>query len=340
MTSFAAKSFSAKNVSDLIITNLIDSPLVERARKRKTVGLEGMDTLQDKDAKLAGEAMKKQTEDFSTALLNLKPVIDMMNAYSRSVAGATDTFNNGSTADKAGMLAGGGILGGAATYGGLMTAKGLYQWFTGGTAALNASAAALDGSAAALTAAAYRIAGGSTVANAMSGGGAAATAGGSIWSKIGTGLGAAAPFGVPALVGAGAYYAAESANQAQGLTQEVDRDRLRKQSAKYNWWGKYTGGDEGGIAGPEVSDTTRWGTGVDGDKGPVSVTVSGGVTGEATITVKVEAGSTLLQAVEQAHTALKLAGQINSNGPGSTGKSSPNAAAPSPKGNTGASGVW
>jgi hypothetical protein len=37
--------------------------------------------------------------------------------------------------------------------------------------------------------------------------------------------------------------------------------------------------------------------------------------------------------------AIKLAGQVNSNGPGSTGTSSPDAAAPAPKGNTGFSGV-
>jgi hypothetical protein len=41
-----------------------------------------------------------------------------------------------------------------------------------------------------------------------------------------------------------------------------------------------------------------------------TLTGSADVHGEATVTVKVEAGSTLLQVVEQARTALKLAGSL------------------------------
>jgi len=63
-----------------------------------------------------------------------------------------------------------------------------------------------------------------------------------------------------------------------------------------------------------------YGTGVGGDK---SLSVSGQVSGEATL--KVEAGSTLIQIVEQAQNVIKLSGQLNGNGPGSTGKSSPDA---------------
>jgi hypothetical protein len=78
-----------------------------------------------------------------------------------------------------------------------------------------------------------------------------------------------------------------------------------------------------------------------GDAVKAELTGTAQVTGDATITVKVEASSSLLQVVEQARTALKLAGQLNTSGPGSTGHSSPDAAAPPSRGSTGgASGSW
>jgi hypothetical protein len=60
---------------------------------------------------------------------------------------------------------------------------------------------------------------------------------------------------------------------------------------------------------------------------------------------QVEAGSTLLQVVEQARSAMRLAGTLQANGAGSTGRSWPDAAAPvidgrSTPGNSGASGGW
>ena len=66
-----------------------------------------------------------------------------------------------------------------------------------------------------------------------------------------------------------------------------------------------------------------------GSGGQVQAQLTGSaqVTGEATITVKVEAGSELLRVVEGAKTAMKLAGSLNANGAGSTGKSSPDAGA-------------
>lgn len=50
------------------------------------------------------------------------------------------------------------------------------------------------------------------------------------------------------------------------------------------------------------------------------------VSGEATIVVKVEAGSALLSAVAEARGAARLTGQLTANGPGGTGRSSPDAA--------------
>jgi hypothetical protein len=49
---------------------------------------------------------------------------------------------------------------------------------------------------------------------------------------------------------------------------------------------------------PELSPTMTYGTGVSGDKS-LSVSVSGNVQGQGEMTIKVEAGSTLIQVVEQ-----------------------------------------
>lgn len=54
--------------------------------------------------------------------------------------------------------------------------------------------------------------------------------------------------------------------------------------------------------------------------------VTGQVSGEAKLTVN--AGSALLDVVQRAENAIKLSGNIHSNGPGSLGQSSPDANAP------------
>jgi hypothetical protein len=106
-------------------------------------------------------------------------------------------------------------------------------------------------------------------------------------------------------------------------------------------WGYPVGSPES-----KVTDTMKWGTGVGGDEGlAATLTGSAEVKGDATVTVKVEAGSELLRAYEGAKTALHLMGQLNTNGPRSLGHSSPDASAPveggrSTPGNSGASGSW
>jgi hypothetical protein len=89
------------------------------------------------------------------------------------------------------------------------------------------------------------------------------------------------------------------------------------------------------MAAPEVSQTMTYGTGASSG-GDRNISVSGEVTGEAQVKVIVEAGSSLIEAKRQAETAMKLVGQLtrafqnmNSNGVGSIGRSSPDAAAPS-----------
>ena len=87
----------------------------------------------------------------------------------------------------------------------------------------------------------------------------------------------------------------------------------------------------------ELSPTMTYGTGVGGDKS-MTMSVTWNVQGQGEMTIKVEAGEALLQVAEQARAAIKLAGTVNSNGPGWLGDSPPDAAAPPP--HTGASGGW
>ncbi|WP_128931880.1 hypothetical protein [Bradyrhizobium zhanjiangense] len=87
---------------------------------------------------------------------------------------------------------------------------------------------------------------------------------------------------------------------------------------------------------PELSPTMTYGTGIAGDKaGSQHVDVSGQVTGDGKLAVEVNAGSSLLDVVRRAEAAIRLAGTINSSGPGSLGHSSPDASAPSPRPSTG-----
>jgi hypothetical protein len=65
-----------------------------------------------------------------------------------------------------------------------------------------------------------------------------------------------------------------------------------------------------------------------GEMTHLSTEVSGTVTGEEKLDVTVNASSTLIDIAKRAEAAIRLAGQINSNGPGSVGRSSPDAAAP------------
>src|SRR5690606_20223873 len=61
---------------------------------------------------------------------------------------------------------------------------------------------------------------------------------------------------------------------------------------------------------------------------PSETRVTGEVTGETTVTVKVEAGDSLLRVVDEAKRAsMPLSGTVSANGPGSLGTSSPDAAA-------------
>jgi hypothetical protein len=142
---------------------------------------------------------------------------------------------------------------------------------------LTAAATELQGSAAALTREALLLSGGKGLSAAFPGGKPGATAARApIWSKIGAGIGAVAPYGgamagsalLPlGILGAGIYGAPylfpdddESARKRRAHGATI---RNAYQSA----WGYDS-------AGPEVTVTMRWGTGVGGDKGPLNVAVT------------------------------------------------------------------
>lgn len=328
-SAWETKNFSAKNTADAIITALLDAPLVERGRKRKTMDLGGMDTLQKKDSLLAQEAVTKQTKDFTTALISLQPVTDAMNAYATTMSKFTKEFSEDDTAGKTGKVLGTGLLGAGAVTATAMGASKLYQWFTG-AGALTGSATALDASAAALTAAAVELSGAAIVQKG--GSAAAAAAGGGFGAKI-WGAGAAAlPFlGAAGAVGlgAGAYYLAESANERQGLTKEAHRARVNRLASKNNWFN--WGGDDS-LGTPGLTDTMTYGTGVGGDR---NISVSGQVTGDGKLVLEINTSSSFIDVVKRAEAVIHLNGSVQSNGPGSLGHSSPDAAAPAPKPSTG-----
>jgi len=87
-----------------------------------------------------------------------------------------------------------------------------------------------------------------------------------------------------------------------------------------------------GSISPELSRTMLYGTGVSAPS-IGAAEVHGAVEGKFTV----EAGSDLLRVVEESKRLnIELRGAIKANGAGSTGRSSPDASAPS----VGASGVW
>jgi hypothetical protein len=85
-SAFATRSFSARNVADVILAALIDAPLVERARRRKTEGLEAADDLQKKDLGLAWEGVTAQIKDLGVAAGNTSFALNSLNSFTAEVA--------------------------------------------------------------------------------------------------------------------------------------------------------------------------------------------------------------------------------------------------------------
>jgi hypothetical protein len=100
--------------------------------------------------------------------------------------------------------------------------------------------------------------------------------------------------------------------------------RLRREAERF--------GAASPFAVPGLSKTMTYGTGAES---ATSVAVEGTMQGEGKLAIDVNAGSSLIEVVRRAEAAIQLVGHISSNGVGSTGKSSPDAAAPSHVGSAG-----
>lgn len=230
-------------------------------------------------------------------------------------ATAVWTADHPATAVSAGAAAGGGALLGA----GYLS----YKLMTG--FGLTTSAAALDGAAAALTAAAAGLNGGVAAK-------AAAAAGGTVAGSASGGLWAAGSAALP--------YAAAVAGGAYGLWAMYDQTRQYEGMTSGERMKKQRGGSmHDTLRRSFDDDRERLGVPLIGDgSGSLKTELTGSaeVHGEATVRVLVEPSGELLRVVEGAKATAKLAGTLNANGPGSTGKSSPDAgAAP-----IGAGGSW
>jgi hypothetical protein len=208
---------------------------------------------------------------------------------------------------------------------------------------LSASAVALDGAAAALLTSAAALRGGAAAGiatnaagGAIGAGTAGATAG--VAATWGSRLMGAVPFLAPlaaaAGVGAGLYYLHQDASQFPGMTSGERGRKARGGSvddARRRAWNEDR--ERMGLPPLGAMSAPAWpamvGMGSAAIGGKTELTGSAEVRGEATLKVEVGASSTLLQIIEQAKSVpLTLNGQLNANGPGSVGKSSPDASAP------------
>ncbi|MGY0573257.1 hypothetical protein ACTGJ9_020945 [Bradyrhizobium sp. RDM12] len=225
----------------------------------------------------------------------------------------------------------------AALAGGAYGATKFAQTILGGFG-LSSSAVALDGSAAALTAAAAELSAATGVSAAAKGAAATAATGGA-GSAIWAAGAAAAPWAAGAAGIAGGLWAMHKSVEDAGYDGLTSGQRLtlQRRGSMRDLYRREWGYGDNSIA-PEISPTMTYGTGVGGDKGSQHVDVSGQVAGEAKVVLEINAGSSLIDVVKRADAAVRLAGTLNSSGPGSLGRSSPDASAPSPRRDLGSSG--
>lgn len=232
-------------------------------------------------------------------------------------------------------LAGGSLAAGAGglAAGGYGAYKFLQILTTGG--GLTASAAALDGAAAALTAAAGTMAGGSVagkVAAAAGGLGVAGIAG--TVGLLGAGIGATY-MGLryaPAMGGTGPgsrTRAGTIGGAPIGMTMPDFEDMApRAAGSRAGRASSIWNGERGATRNYLASYDGSGKPSADWSGGPSTVSVTGEMNGQATMTIKIEAPE-LLKVMSQAEAIVKMGGALRGNGPGSTGRSSPDAAAPS-----------
>jgi hypothetical protein len=333
------RMFPAGRAADLVTKLVQQQPSFENHAKLygEAQGLDATKNNQS-DPFVAFGSLTTSLENFagvltSPAMENAAGVLSTMSSWFGSWADELSKFNQGNpTAAKViggsalAAGAGAGIWGTYSLFSGLMSGFGL-----------GASATALDGSAAALSAAAAELSGAAGVKAAASTA-ATVTGGAGIWGTAA----AALPFVTAGAATIGGLYAMHQSVEDAGYDGLNSGQRLTLQrggSMRDVYRRAFGYGDN--LLTPELSDTMTYGTGVGGDKQVTAeLTGSAEVHGEAKVVVQVEAGSSLLQVVKQAESAMKLAGTVNANGPGSLGHSSPDAATPPAAVNHGASGTW
>jgi len=321
------RAFPAGRSADLVSKLIQQMPSFENHAKLYNEA-QGLDAVKNNknDPFVALNSLTTSLENFAGVLT--QPAMETASGVLNSMA---DTFAswqselskfNKEHPDAAKWIGGGAVAagvgaGGVATYGlfsGLMNGFGL-----------GASATALDGSAAALSAAAAELSGAAGVKSAASA--AAATAGAAgVWGTAA----AALPWVAGGAGIAGGLYAMHKSVEDAGYDGLTSGERLRLQrggSMRDVYRRAFGYGDN--FISPELSPTMTYGTGVGGDRSQ-TVSVSGQVTGEAKMALDINAGSSLIDVVKRAEAAIRLAGSLNSNGPGSLGHSSPDAAAPPP----------
>ncbi|MGY3233364.1 hypothetical protein ACVMAJ_000254 [Bradyrhizobium sp. USDA 4448] len=269
--------FSARNAADLMATNLIDRPLVERARERKTLGLEDMDKLQGKDAQLSFEGVKKQVSDFGTELTNTSVALGMMDKVARDFAGYAEWVRTGQVPRSLPGLHR--LFGGESTDAAEWNRRGLLQTQLNEADQKVSSAYGLQGS----DLARWRL---------------------------------------------------RQFDLQRAIEQSRDQESMPPiyTDADVETWRKQYPPQASAISLPRPRPAAADAGGMPAvqplDNAPQRVDVQGTVGGSVDGTFIVKAGSELISIYEQMKKAIAVVGQINSNGPGSSGKSSPDANAP------------
>jgi hypothetical protein len=290
VVSWLAKRFSARNAADLMATNLLDAPLVEKARERRTVGLDAMDTLQRKDPILMYEGIINQLKDAALAMGKLGLVLNLMNDVTNSLSNIAKTAETGKVPENTNL---GRWLAAQRDHGILAPAENVAE--DARRANLRAQLRELD-------------------------------------SKLGTngqpGWGlddaTAAKLRLEQLDRQIALDQSENQRTMPPIFTDADVEKWREEDARANAShiplprARPAEADQAPAA-PPVQPL---------DEAPQRVDVQGTVEGEAKLSVEVKPSTYFEAIVQKVENAIKLVGSLNTNGPGSNGRTSPDANAP------------
>jgi len=339
-----SKMFSAKNAQDLILSYLFDAPLVERARQRKTKNLDETDDLQRHDVGMATEGVITQLKDFGTALVEagtgVKGLAANITEVGKWISERTNAVNKAAETGKANDIINALPLP-------EQDREDLKSMVKGARTATSWVDTYIPG-AGSLDDLAYR----------WSGGRVGISKDAQQWYREHPGEEPpdAADFDAHPEKYIDGYKSAATLEEERLAAEQKLRDNRREAKRKFvgsvDWRPDVADADAGAPlvpasvdAAPKIPELPRtepapavpppssvWGgvpVGWGGGGGqPASAQVTGTVQGEVTVTQRVEPSPYLVSIIEDAKRAAKVVGQLNSNGPGSLGHSSPDAAAP------------